>query len=518
MNKILIVDDMEQNLELLEALLTGQGYEVIMAKDGEEALEKAGDDPPDLIISDILMPVMDGFQLCRKWKSDDRLKQIPFIFYTATYTDPKDEAFALGLGADLFLVKPMEPDLFLNRVEKVISQWRRGRITPTESVPMAEEQRYKKYSERLIKKLKKKLWDLEKEVASREKAEKALCESEERFRRIFFNSPDVFAISRMEDGLFVDINEGFTAITGYTREETIGKTSLELNILTDSDDRQRLITALQKSGRVQNLEAKFQLKDGTVFTGLTSATAITLDDVPHILSSTRSIEDMKQAEEAVQQKARDLAILYTLSQEVRASHSLDQVVKSATEGIVNAVNTDLALLFLREGERLFLKWSAPENPKFTSEETPVHSVGECLCGLAVTEGQPIYSLNIHNDPRCTWSECKRAGLHSFAALPLQSGDQIIGVLGLASVTERNFEGQVSFLETLSNQISIGLQNALLHDELERNAAELEERVAERTTELEKKRRELERFNKLFVDRELRMIELKKEIKKLREKS
>jgi hypothetical protein len=98
MSLILIVDDKEENLYLLQSLLTGQGYEVVSAIHGADALEKARLNPPDLIIADILMPVMDGFTLCRQWKNDKLLKLIPFVFYTATYTDERDRSFALNLG------------------------------------------------------------------------------------------------------------------------------------------------------------------------------------------------------------------------------------------------------------------------------------------------------------------------------------------------------------------------------------------------------------------------------------
>ena len=76
----------------------------------------ARQNPPDLIVSDILMPVMDGFSLCREWKKDERLKGIPFIFYTATYTDDRDRDFALSLGAERFLLKPMDPEDLLEAV------------------------------------------------------------------------------------------------------------------------------------------------------------------------------------------------------------------------------------------------------------------------------------------------------------------------------------------------------------------------------------------------------------------
>jgi putative nucleotidyltransferase with HDIG domain len=160
--KILIVDDIEENLYLLETLLKGSGYEVVTAKDGAEALNKLKEESIDMIVSDILMPKMDGFQLCRECKKDKSFKDIPFIFYTATYTDKKDEEFALSLGAEKFIVKPQEPEVFLKVLEETIEEYKKGaRITPKE--PLKEEEIYlAEYNKRLIKKLEKKVLDLEK--------------------------------------------------------------------------------------------------------------------------------------------------------------------------------------------------------------------------------------------------------------------------------------------------------------------------------------------------------------------
>src|SRR5258708_36657020 len=79
-----------------------------------------------MIISDILMPVMDGFALCRQWKTDEQLKHIPFVFYTATYIEPSDEEFAYSLGADRFIVKPQEPAVIIKEVREVLDESRAG--------------------------------------------------------------------------------------------------------------------------------------------------------------------------------------------------------------------------------------------------------------------------------------------------------------------------------------------------------------------------------------------------------
>jgi len=122
--------------------------------------------------------------------------------------------------------------------------------------------------------------------------------SEEIFRKAYLTSPDSININRLSDGLYVSINEGFTKILGYTAKEVIGKTSLELNIWVDPGNRITLAKELQEKGRVENFEAIFRKKDGSIANGLMSASLIDLDGVPHILNVTKDITARKQIEEA----------------------------------------------------------------------------------------------------------------------------------------------------------------------------------------------------------------------------
>ena len=135
-------------------------------------------------------------------------------------------------------------------------------------------------------------------ITGRKHAEEALRESEEKFRLTFSSSPDAVNINRLKDGLYVDINDGFTRATGYTREEVIGRTSLEIDIWHDPTDRQKLVQGLHEKGYYENLEALFRMKDGSLITALMSAKIISLKGVPHIISIVRDITERKKAEEA----------------------------------------------------------------------------------------------------------------------------------------------------------------------------------------------------------------------------
>jgi signal transduction histidine kinase/DNA-binding response OmpR family regulator len=163
-NRVLIVDDKANNRYLLRMLLQGHGFAVDATQNGVEALAKAQENAPDLVISDLLMPEMDGYELLRRWRADERFRAIPFIVYTATYTEPKDEELALQLGADAFIVKPMEPEPFMERVREVLD---RGRPAARLSASPGGEDwaTLKLYNEVLVGKLEHKCKQLEERVA-----------------------------------------------------------------------------------------------------------------------------------------------------------------------------------------------------------------------------------------------------------------------------------------------------------------------------------------------------------------
>ena len=172
--KVILVDDNEDARYILKTVLTAAGHQVHEATNGKVALCLGRTVRPDLIISDILMPEMDGFQLCREIRKDDTFKHTPFVFYTATYTDSKDEQLASELGADRFIRKPMEGELFLQEIQAVARHVARGEIQASEPVLDEDTTYLKLYNERLIQKLEKKVFALEQEIAERKQIEDRL--------------------------------------------------------------------------------------------------------------------------------------------------------------------------------------------------------------------------------------------------------------------------------------------------------------------------------------------------------
>ena len=159
--RVLVADDDASSRYLLESILSSAGYEVSSAPDGVAALEAARRQPPDLLITDILMPNMDGYALCREWRADPDLTDIPLVYYTANYTEPDDERFAVSLGADRFLLKPMDPDALLKEIDTLLELNESGRLTHRLPNGDDETEVLKEYNARLVSKLEQQLTELQ---------------------------------------------------------------------------------------------------------------------------------------------------------------------------------------------------------------------------------------------------------------------------------------------------------------------------------------------------------------------
>lgn len=207
MKRILVVDDQDENRYYLEALLTASNYIVDTATDGADALKKAQRTSPDLIITDLLMPIMDGYSLIRNLRADSSGKPIPLIVYTATYTDPEDEELALALGADAFLVKPAEPDVLLMLIERALAldctRRRPKRLSLQETDRLLE-----MHSEVLLHKLEKKLLELEEANRALKGEMEARRKLSDTQRRILDALPAQIALLD-SDGVIQAVNEAW---------------------------------------------------------------------------------------------------------------------------------------------------------------------------------------------------------------------------------------------------------------------------------------------------------------------
>jgi PAS domain S-box-containing protein len=181
---VLIVEDDEENRNLLRMLLEANAYKVMVAGDGLEALAAARRTPPDVIVSDALMPKMDGFALCHAWMQDARLRVIPFIFYSAAYVSPEDEQFALALGAVKYLIRPLEAEELLRELRAVLKQWV-GHPASGPASPLDDTTFHALHESALTRTIGDK-------IAQLEAANRKLHESEARFRSLTEMSSDFY--------------------------------------------------------------------------------------------------------------------------------------------------------------------------------------------------------------------------------------------------------------------------------------------------------------------------------------
>lgn len=288
--RILLVEDDSENRGILRTVLEEHGFDVAVAADGAEALGALNAGTFAAVITDILMPRMDGYRLCFEIRRQPRLRHLPVIVYTATYTAPSDERLSLDFGADRFLRKPATTDELIRTVREVLTQSSRG--TPTVRAGLNDLGAMQQFSQGLVDKLERKNLELEAQA-------KALRLSERRSRLVFDAANDATFLVQLDangnPGRILAANEAASELLGYTPAELLARTVRELEPAEDEASLGDLAARLQARGRLV-FERRFVAKDGRKIAVELSVRSFPSEQGPIAIASARDITERKKAE------------------------------------------------------------------------------------------------------------------------------------------------------------------------------------------------------------------------------
>jgi PAS domain S-box-containing protein len=284
MTRVLIVDDEPESRSRLRALLQAHGHAVAEASNGLDALAIARREPVDLVVSDILMPQMDGFALCRASRSEPALARAPFVFYTGSYASAKDIAEARRLGATRFLVKSMAAEEIIRAITEALGD-DPAAAPPVAEVDASETESWRLYNESLIKKLEHRNLELSAEVRT--------------LRSLIVALEQLPALVSLTDtrGRIEYVNARFEAVTGFTRDQARGQTHALLRTNHTDAGLGFEIRASLLAGQEWRGEFEQRRRDGTVFWERAVIAPVRDDHgaVTHFLRLSEDITDQKRA-------------------------------------------------------------------------------------------------------------------------------------------------------------------------------------------------------------------------------
>ena len=338
-------------------------------------------------------------------------------------------------------------------------------------------------------------------VESLEEKERAIRASEAKYRDLVESAGQaIFVVDGQ--GVFQFVNHA--AARSFARQPTdlIGKTMWELFPTEFADRQVEQVRRAIETGVPLACDARTEINDEIrVFATTLQPLKNQTGEIDSVLGIASDITEHKQAEEQIRRRSRELVALNRLARRASASLSVDQVAVVALEETVAATGSDLTMLYRCEEGGLRLLGMEPGDSPYGQQEAIAGILSDRLCKRSAGDAMPLYLSDTQTDVQDELGPLKNAGLHALAVLSLRSGDRVIGVLGLASSVPRDFAEQAEFLETIANELSIALENALLYEEARRHASELQRRVAERTAELEvamKKAQEADQLKSAFL--------------------
>ena len=290
MARILLADDDLVGLGLVELQLQQAGHQVDTVSDGAAALAAARANRPDLIITDVLMPELDGFELCRRCKADPQLQQMPIIFCSSSYIDPQEQQLGLALGADRYLIKPVPMEALLEAVDELLQ---RPPAEQTDNQSLDDEMRLlRSYNEVLFTKLQAKVQELQQTAAKHQSSEESL----KTMQAQIIQQEKMASIGQLAAGVAHEINNPIGFITSNLT--SLGKYAERLDTYIAALQ-QSLYTCPHHPGLDELDRLRQKLKVDYIISDVTQLVAESLDGanrVRRIVQDLKSFSRVDQAE------------------------------------------------------------------------------------------------------------------------------------------------------------------------------------------------------------------------------
>ncbi|NJD54141.1 MAG: PAS domain S-box protein [Candidatus Methanoperedens sp.] len=301
--KVLVVDDNRLDRMMLSKMLSSNNYVVVEAGNGVEALKLVSLEKPDIVVSDIMMPEMDGFTLLREIRKSISSKELPFIFYSASYVTEKDMELAEALGVCRFIIKPIEPRELVKEITQALLDISSGKLKISQPTPIKEEEYLERYSRRIFNKLEEKVSQLEREIEERKRIEEKLRKSEAKFKATFKEAP--IGMSRVDSqGRILETNHILQQMLGFMDEEIKGKLFTEFtyhdDVELDIDQFNELILGNKDQYMIKK---RYIRKNGMVFWARMTVSLVRdiKGDPQFAIIMVEDITERKEAEEKLHQ-------------------------------------------------------------------------------------------------------------------------------------------------------------------------------------------------------------------------
>jgi PAS domain S-box-containing protein len=296
---ILVVDDQPENIELLEIYLGPQGYEIVKAVNGEETLEKLSAHQIDLILLDVKMPGMDGFEVTRRVRQDNTHRLLPIILVTVL-RESEDRVKGIEAGCDDFISMPVDKMELLVRVRSLL------KVKAYNDLISNYQKELESEVTRRTEELKHALENLQQDITERKRAEEQLRQSEELFRLIAENATDLIAVLDLE-GKRIYISPSYQSILGDP-ESLRGTDSFQEIHPEDQEKIRNIFLETVRTGIGQRAEYRFLLEDGSVRHIESQGSVIRAENgnTNRVVVVSRDVTERKRTEVAIQEKVVEL--------------------------------------------------------------------------------------------------------------------------------------------------------------------------------------------------------------------